>query len=83
MKRFSLAETHASQGIIAYYKGEEYDIWAHGKHLLEEFSELNGVPVNFRCELSDNYVPIDLDVYTGLLVSRCKWDNIQKKEKNK
>ena len=87
MKRFSLAETVATQDIIAYYQGEEYDVWSHGKHALEEFSELNGVPVNFRCELSDKYIAIKLVPYTGSTAGICKWDSIQKndiqtKEKN-
>ena len=78
MKRFSLAETVATQDIIAYYQGEEYDMWYHGKHTLEEFGELSGVPVNFRCELSDEYVPIKQKIATGLLNTRCKWDPIKK-----
>ena len=87
MKRFSLAETVATQDIIVYYQGEEYDFWSHGKHFLEEYSELSGKPVNFRCELSDKYIAIKLVPDTGSTAGICKWDSIQKnniqnKEKN-
>ena len=83
MKRFVPHEPHASQSIIVTYKGEEYKIWYFGKHTFEEYSELNGVPVNFRCELTDESVPVKLEKETGLFVSKCKWDSIKQKELNK
>lgn len=80
MKRFVPHEPHASQSIVVDYKGEEYKIWFFGKHNFDEFGELSGVPINFRCELSDESVPVKLEIDTGLFVSKCKWDSIKKME---
>ena len=51
-------------------------IWAISKFSKNEYGELEGVPVNFRCELTDEEQPMRLE--DALLVTRCKWDSISK-----
>ena len=63
------------QEIIAYYKGEEIDIWTMGNHSKIEFGELGGKPVNFRCELTDKEERVSPN-YSAIL-TRCKWDSLE------
>ena len=81
LKRFVPHETHASQEIKVHYKGNVFDIWVAGKHSFDEYSELEGRPVNFTCNLDDEPVRIDLDMKlkSGLIYTNCKWDSIKNK----
>lgn len=56
------------------YLEERYQIWVMGKFGKHIYSELNGKPVNFRCELTDEAVRVETD---GLLGTSCVWDSIQ------
>lgn len=61
-----------AQEIRAYYESREYPIWVKAKREKQEFSELNGKPVNFRCELTDELISVDAG--RGTLMTSCKWD---------
>ena len=65
----------AHQEINVSYKGNQYQIWVMGKFGKGMFSELNGKPINFRCELTDEIRRVETD--DGLLGTSCKWDSIE------
>ena len=65
-----------SQEIRVYVDDNEYLIWTMGKGSTVKFGELGGRPVNFRCELNDK--PVRVEVTDGLLGTSCKWDSIDK-----
>jgi len=64
-----------SQEIYVHYNNEKYLIWAIGKSSKVLYGELGGEPTNFRCELIDEIIPVDVD--NGLLGTSCKWDDIK------
>jgi len=63
------------QEIKIQNNGEEYFIWSMGKRTKNKYGELDGKPINFRCELTDDDQPFRLE--SGLLVTKCKWDSIE------
>lgn len=71
-----LGEFVVAQEIRVFIDGKEYPIWAKAKREKGLYAELNGKPVNFRCELTD-----EMDIVKagrGTLMTSCKWDNINK-----
>lgn len=67
-----------AQEIRVYFNGNEYPIWAKAKWDKGMYGELNGVPVNFRCELTDAFIAVEAG--EGMLGTSCKWDKIKTKE---
>ncbi len=63
------------QEIKVVHKEKEYFIWSMGKRTKNKYGELEGVPINFRCELTDEDKPMRLE--SGLLVTKCTWDKIE------
>lgn len=61
--------------ISVEYNSDSTTIWSISKDTKTENSELGGVPVNFRCELSDEEDAMNLD--NALLLTRCKWDGVK------
>ena len=47
-----------------------------GKRSKNEYGELGGIPINFRCDLNDEAIRVEVD--NGLLGTSCKWDTIKK-----
>jgi len=80
LKSSILAQFVVTQKITVHYQANEYEIWVIGKDSKEEFGELGGKPINFRCELSDEPETVDLE--DALLMTSCKWDSIDNKENN-
>jgi hypothetical protein len=66
------AQFVATQEINVHYDGKDYLIWTMGKMDKSEYGELGGKPENFRCELSDDLVRVEVPV--GLLGTRCIWE---------
>lgn len=64
----------AHQSIHVHFEGEDYHIWEMGKISEKENSELDGIPSNFRCELTEEFVGVD--VRFGVLITSCKWDAV-------
>ncbi|MDH5354711.1 MAG: hypothetical protein OEY09_09745, partial [Gammaproteobacteria bacterium] len=71
-----LGEFRVAQEIYVYYKDEKIPIWAKSKIDINEYGELDGKPINFRCELTDELVV--LENFNGLFGTSCKWDFIEK-----
>ena len=65
-----------SQEITVFYNNSKYMIWTLGKGSKLLYGELNGKPENFRCELTND--PIRVEVEDGLLGTSCVWDSIIK-----
>lgn len=65
-----------SHEIRVFSNNEEYLIWTMGKGSTVKFGELGGRPVNFKCELTDDLVRVEVE--DGLLGTSCKWDSIEK-----
>jgi hypothetical protein len=70
-----MGEFNIVQEIWVYYKEQEYGIWGRSKEDFKEYGELGGIPVNFRCELTDERV--SLKKGHGLFRTSCKWDSIK------
>lgn len=64
-----------SQEIYVHYNNEKYLIWTIGKSSKVLYGELGGEPTNFRCELTDEVVAVE--VKDGLLGTSCVWDSIE------
>jgi len=64
-----------AQEIRIYVNGDEHAIWYLSKGSKVEFGELGGKPVNFRCDLKDDLIRVEVD--DGLLGTSCKWDSIE------
>ncbi len=76
IRRVLPVEIVAFQDIFVHYQGQEYAVWIMSKHDKgETYGELGGVPVNFRCELTDELVSVDAK--GGLLGTSCVWDSIR------
>lgn len=67
-----LVQLSISQKITAHFNGESYNLWVRGKLDAEEYSETDGKPDNFRCELTDPLIRVEVD--KGLLGTPCKWE---------
>jgi hypothetical protein len=72
VKSSGISQFVVAQEIRVYYQSTEYPIWAKAKREKQEFSELNGKPVNFRCELTEELIPVNAG--RGTLMTSCKWD---------
>lgn len=70
-----LAEFVLTQELDVFYAGKEFSIWVKAKQDLEEYGELGGRPINFRCELTDKRVR--LEDFNGMFGTSCKWDSIE------
>ncbi|MCW9706020.1 carboxypeptidase-like regulatory domain-containing protein [Fodinibius salsisoli] len=75
IKTSPLVQLVISQSIVARYQGEDYSIWIKGKRDTEEFSELGGKPINFRCELTAPLKRIELE--SGALGTPGEWDGVE------
>lgn len=76
-----LSQLVIAQEIRVYLNAENYLIWAKAKRDKGLYDELNGQPINFRCELTDEPTLYDSgDESGGTLITSCKWDSIQGKE---
>ncbi len=71
------AQFVAHQSIYVQYKGQEFHIWEMGKLDKQEYGELGGKPINFRCELTDELLAVKVE--RGLLGTSCVWDSIEKR----
>ena len=69
-----LVQFTAHQKLYVVYREERYQIWVMGKMEKDIYSELGGVPENFRCELGAPLRRIETD--GGLLGTSCEWDKI-------
>ncbi len=76
-----LAQFVVTQEIHVFYQNKKYPVWAKSKREKHEYSELDGIPVNFHCDLSDDLVPVKTK--HGLLVTNCKWEKINSLTKEK
>lgn len=76
LRRLFPVEFVARQDVIVYYRGEEYLIWHMAKGEGKEYEEFGGKLVNFRCELTDELVRVE--VKDGLLGTSCKWDAVDR-----
>lgn len=72
-----LGEFNILQEIWVYYNDKEIPIWGRARGNIVEYGELGGIPINFRCELTDE--PVSLNDKEGLFITSCKWDLIEKK----
>jgi len=63
------------QKLSVTYKNQVYIIWVMGKDSKNEFGELGGEPVNFKCDLADDDRPMRLE--SALLLTKCTWDSIK------
>lgn len=61
-----------SQTIGANYNNASYDLWIRSKRDIEEYTETEGKPANFRCELTDPLIRIEVE--NGQLGTPCKWE---------
>lgn len=64
-----------SQEIRVYYKDNEYPVWAKAKWDKGLYGELDGIPANFRCELTDDLTRVEAG--EGMTYTLCKWDSIK------
>ena len=71
-----ITQFRMGQEIRVYFHNEEYLIWTIGKSSRKIYGELNGMPKNFRCELTDELVVVDVE--DALLGTSCKWDSVKK-----
>ncbi len=67
-------ENGTVQSLFVHYKGHEYHIWHMARGDGSEYEEFGGKPVNLRCEITNEIVPIEIK--RGLLVTSCIWDSI-------
>lgn len=65
-----------AQEVRVYYSGNTHPKWAKAKHGKGLYGELDGEPVNFTCELTDEFVTVDAG--EGMLITSCKWSSIKK-----
>ena len=71
-----LSQFVIGQEIHVYFNGDKYPVWAKAKREKGLYGELDGSPVNFRCDLTDELAPVDAG--KGMLLTSCKWDSIEK-----
>lgn len=75
LKLSGFSQFVVGQEIKVFYKETEKFIWSMGKRAKYKYGELEGIPINFSCELTDEDKPMRLK--NGLLVTKCKWDKIE------
>ncbi len=69
------AEIVTVQSLFVHYQGQEYHVWHMARRDGGEYEEFGGKPVNLRCEITDEIVPVEIK--RGLLVTSCIWDSIE------
>lgn len=74
IKLSGLTQFVVGQEIKVLHKDKEYYIWNMGKMSKNKYGELGGKPINFRCDLKDDAVRVEVE--HGLLGTSCKWDSI-------
>lgn len=75
VKTSPLSQFVVNQSIYATHENKNFKVWVRGNLDGKEVSELGGKPINFRCELTDPFVRIEVD--NGQLGTLCQWDNIE------
>jgi len=70
-----LSQFTVLQELTAFFNDKEFVIWTMGKRTKHKYGELDGIPINLRCELTDEDNPMRLK--SGLIVTTCKWDKIE------
>ena len=76
VKLSTISQFVVAQEIRVFIDDVEYPIWAKAKREKGLFDELEGKPVNFRCELMDDFARVEAG--RGTLLTSCKWDSIDK-----
>ena len=76
VKLSTISQFVIAQEIRVYVDDVEYPIWAKAKREKGLFDELEGKPVNFRCELTDDFARVEAG--RGTLLTSCKWDSLDK-----
>jgi hypothetical protein len=71
-----LSHFSISQQLTVFYKNQVKEIWNYSKIDIDEYSELGGKPINFRCELTDEVCRVETKA--GCVWTSCKWDSIRK-----
>ncbi|MES2824596.1 MAG: DUF6795 domain-containing protein [Pseudomonadota bacterium] len=69
-----LSHFSISQQLTVFYKNKVIEIWRYSKSDADEYTELGGKPVNFRCELTDEACRVGTKV--GGVWTSCRWDDI-------
>lgn len=80
LKLNKISQFVVGQEVKVIYDGEEHFIWVMGKMSKHKYGELEGKPINFRCELTDEEIPIRFE--NTYLLTTCKWDKIEKLPKD-
>jgi len=75
LKLSPLAEFVVSQKIVALDDEEETLLWLKSKRDADLYSELGGIPKNFRCELTNEFQRMELT--RGTFATSCRWDGIE------
>ncbi len=70
------AEFVVYQDIIVEFEDREFKVWVHSKREEHEWAELDGRPINMRCELTDEIRRVEVD--RGLLGTNCHWDRVER-----
>lgn len=66
------SEFVAAQHMVVVYQGKEYPIWETAKRSEEENAELEGKPLIFTCELTDE--PEFTHLTLTSIKSNCRWN---------
>ncbi len=77
LKLSKLGEFVISQDMMVQYDGKEYSIWAKAKWDKGMYGELDGHPVGFRCELTNEFKLIEGG--DGQLGTLCTWSELKDK----
>ena len=72
VKKFLPVEIMISQQLLVTYQGETYEIWANGKMNADENSELDGLPLNLTCELTEEMRTHR--TASSLILTNCHWE---------
>ena len=75
LKLSKFSQFVVGQEVKVIYDGEEHFIWVMGKMSKDKYGELGGAPINFRCDLKDESVRVEVN--NGLLGTSCKWDAVK------
>jgi len=78
-----LVQLVVAQEIYATYKSESIFIWVTAKLKHSEYDELNGKPINVRCDLTAEPWIYRDDAAAVAVKTRCKWDSLEKIDNNK
>lgn len=75
-KLSGLSQLVITQELKVKHHNATYNIWTLSKMDKKEYSELEGKPVNFRCELTTDEKGLRLK--NSYLLTNCEWDEIIK-----